>query len=59
MSKLTKANRRIKRLEKCLHDVQRWISDEMIDLNGRGADNKDNSQYVSLCRLRIRVNRTI
>jgi hypothetical protein len=59
MSELTKAKRRIKRLETCLRDVLRWISDEGIELNGRGADNDDNAQYVALCRLNRRIRRTI
>jgi hypothetical protein len=53
MSELTKAKRRVKRLENCLRDVLRWISDEEIELNGRAADNDDNAQYVALCRARL------
>ena len=55
MTELTKSKRRVKQLESCLRDVLRWIFDEDIELNARGADNKDNSQYVALCRLNRRI----
>ena len=59
MTELAKAKRRIKQLETCLRDVLRWSSDEEIELNGRGADNPDNSQYVALRRLDRRIRRTL
>jgi hypothetical protein len=59
MTPLTKANRRIKQLERCLRDVLSWCSNRDIDLNARGADRRDCEEYSELMRLRRRVWQTL
>jgi hypothetical protein len=54
-----KLNRRVKQLENCLRDVQRWISEQDIEFNSRGADNDDNENYRALCALNNRIRRTL
>jgi hypothetical protein len=55
MTPLTKANRRIHRLECCLRDVLRWCNDRNIALNAHGADRPDCEEYRALMRLCHRV----
>ena len=57
-SELSKAKRRIRQLEKCLAWVRRWCFGQLVDLNGRGADNDDNVNYREVRRLQNRLNRT-
>lgn len=58
-TELSKARRRIKQLEQCLSDVQDWMFERFVELNGRGADRDDNPDYQELKRLKNRINRTV
>jgi hypothetical protein len=50
---------RVKRLERCLKDVQRWISDEYMEARSYGRNTKEDDHYSALLRLDRRVRRTM
>lgn len=52
-------SRRIRQLENCLRDVNRWISDRSNDLRACGRIDGDNPDLRHLRQLQTRVHRTI